>query len=86
MSFPSRARNRHRYQVQNLRKSPITLLVNVSNSTQVDNLLQALQSGEGIKEQLQVKLLRKTLDNQQEQTAELMRMLEGKGRIIDIRV
>jgi len=80
------ARNSPSCRVKNPPMSPTTLLVNVSNSTQVDSMLRALQSGEGIKEQLQVKLLRKTLDSQKEQAAELMRLLEGKGRIIDIRV
>lgn len=36
--------------------------------------------------QLQVALLRKTLESQQEQSAELLRMMEGKGRIVDLRV
>lgn len=35
---------------------------------------------------LQVALLRKTLESQQEQSAELLRMMEGKGRIVDLRV
>lgn len=35
---------------------------------------------------LQVALLRKSLDSQQEQAAELIRMMEGKGRVVDLRV
>jgi hypothetical protein len=67
-------------------EKPINLLVNVQNSPSVDRLLRSLQEGEATKERFQVKLLRKTLDNQQEQAAALARMLEGKGRVIDIRV
>ncbi len=35
---------------------------------------------------LQIALLRKSLDAQQEQSAELIRMMEGKGRVVDLRV
>jgi len=35
---------------------------------------------------MQVKLLQKSLQSQQDQTAELMKMVEGKGQIIDMRV
>lgn len=34
---------------------------------------------------LQVSLLKKALESQQEQAAELMRMTEGKGQTLDIR-
>lgn len=36
--------------------------------------------------QLQIALLRKSLDSQQEQTTELLKMMEGKGRVVDLRV
>lgn len=35
---------------------------------------------------LQVALLRKNLDAQEQQAAELLRMLEGKGQNLDLRV
>ena len=35
---------------------------------------------------LQVALLRKSLDAQQEQAADILRLLEGKGQQVDIRV
>jgi len=35
---------------------------------------------------LQVALLRKNLDAQEQQAAELLRLLEGKGQHLDIRV
>lgn len=34
---------------------------------------------------LQMMLLKKALESQQEQSAELMRMTEGKGQVLDIR-
>lgn len=42
-------------------------------------------STEAMRAKLQVALLKKSLESQQEQAAELMRMTEGKGRVIDIR-
>lgn len=35
---------------------------------------------------LQVALLKKTLQVQEDQAAELRRLMEGKGRIVDLRV
>jgi hypothetical protein len=38
-----------------------------------------------IKMRVQMSLLRKTMDAQSDQAAELMKMIEGKGQNIDIR-
>jgi hypothetical protein len=47
--------------------------------------LSTIQQTAGVKQQVQVSMLKKALDNQQSQTAELLKMLEGKGQHIDIR-
>lgn len=56
----------------------------VSNSVQT--ALSAVQSADSKRVALQVNLLRKSLDAQQQQAAELLRQLEGKGQVVDIRV
>jgi hypothetical protein len=43
-------------------------------------------SREVLQNRLQVALLKKSLEVQQEQAAEITRMVEGKGRVIDLRV
>lgn len=48
----------------------------VDPTAQVDNKRAMLQAA----------LLRKTLEAQQEQSDELVRMAEGKGQVVDIRV
>jgi hypothetical protein len=57
--------------------------MNISGATQA--MPQVTDTGDTKRTQLQAALLRKTLDSQQEQAAELLRMLEGKGQILDIR-
>jgi hypothetical protein len=62
--------------------------MNVSSATNA--AMQALQSlsspEESTKQQFQVALLKKSLDSQQAQAAELLKLLEGKGATIDLRV
>lgn len=59
--------------------------MDVSNVSSVET--QAIQAPTEAKiARLQVALLRKSLDSQQEQAAELIRMMEGKGRVVDLRV
>lgn len=48
--------------------------------------LQALQNAEPARAKLQMALLKKALENEQEQSNDLLKLLEGKGRIVDIRV
>ncbi|MCB8932479.1 MAG: hypothetical protein M9921_04775 [Fimbriimonadaceae bacterium] len=57
----------------------------VSNVSAADAVAPAASSEAKIA-RLQMALLRKTLDAQQEQSAELMRMMEGKGQVVDLRV
>jgi hypothetical protein len=63
--------------------------MNVTGPSTPDPALQALQGASGVDNkriQLQVALLRKTLDSQEQQAAELLRLMEGKGQNIDLRV
>lgn len=69
---------------------PITMMgMDISQSTAVEATLKAMDvtgSREVLQNRLQVALLKKSLEVQQEQAAEITRMVEGKGRIIDLRV
>lgn len=61
--------------------------MDVSRAT--DTVLQSLTQADGIdarRMQLQMALLKKTLQTQEDQGAELRRMVEGKGQILDLRV
>lgn len=46
----------------------------------------ASQATNSVKGQLQVSMLKKTLDAQQNEAASLLKLLEGKGQNLDIRV
>lgn len=59
--------------------------MNVSNNTAADNSTAA-RPVENKQVQLQALLLRKMLDSQAQQSAELEREASGKGQIIDLRV
>lgn len=61
--------------------------MNINSATQT--ALQAVQNAdavEGKRAQLQVALLKKSLESQETQAAELLKMLSGKGQNLDIRV
>jgi hypothetical protein len=61
--------------------------MNVSNvGNPVDAALNSISPVEDKRAALQVALLKKTLESQQQQAQELVRMMEGKGRVIDLRV
>lgn len=63
------------------------IAMNVGSATSA--AMQALQSvgeAEQVKTKAQVSLLKKSLDSQQDAAAQLLKMLEGKGQQIDIRV
>jgi hypothetical protein len=55
-----------------------------TQAVQMVSETQATQ--ELLSQRLQVNILKKALEAQKEQAAEMMRMVEGKGNIIDIRV
>lgn len=69
---------------------PITMMgMDISQSTAVEATIKAMDvtgSREVLQNRLQVALLKKSLEVQQEQAAEITRMVEGKGRVIDLRV
>jgi hypothetical protein len=61
--------------------------MNVSSTGTSDATQSLLQTGAVDKRaQLQLLMLRKTLDSQQQQADELTNELEGKGQVIDLRV
>lgn len=65
----------------------LRLAMNINGATQA--ALQAVQSADatdGMRAQLQVALLKKSLQSQEAQAAEMLKMLSGKGQQIDLRV
>ena len=62
---------------------PIIYLMNgISGASSASSAISAKSSTES---QVAIAMLRKTLDAQKSQGAELLKLLEGKGQIIDIR-
>ncbi|MBN8690715.1 MAG: putative motility protein [Armatimonadetes bacterium] len=62
--------------------------MNVSNSQNIAATLKALDvdaAKEATTTRLQVSMLKKMLETQKEQAAQLTQLVEGKGQIIDIR-
>lgn len=65
--------------------------MNVSSATQAATqaVLQSTSDLEGVdmrRAELQVALLKKALQSQQDQASELLKMMSGKGQNIDLRV
>ncbi|MFY9235405.1 MAG: hypothetical protein WAO58_13210 [Fimbriimonadaceae bacterium] len=60
--------------------------MNIGSARSSEVAIQALLAPEDKRIQLQMALLKKNLDAQQEQSAELLKILEGKGQVLDIRV
>ncbi len=66
-----------------------TETMDVSTRQAIDATLKALDPSaaqEALTQKVQVSLLKKSLDSQREQAATLLRMMEGKGNVIDIKV
>lgn len=61
------------------------MAMNVGSTTGVDAALSALTNVEDKRAGLQIALLRKSLDSQQQEMADLLRLMEGKGQQLDIR-
>jgi hypothetical protein len=59
--------------------------MNVGSTTGVDAALSALTNVDDKRAGLQIALLRKSLDSQQQEMADLLRLMEGKGQQLDIR-
>jgi len=49
-------------------------------------LTEAAAAPEALKQSLQVATLKKALDSQKQEASEMLKLLEPKGRVIDIRV
>lgn len=64
----------------------MTLKMRVDSSRAVQILTQAAGAGDATKEALQVATLKKALDSQKQEASEVLRALEPKGRLLDIRV
>ena len=60
--------------------------MNLGSIQSADASIQTLTSVDDKRLKLQAALFRKTVDSQEQQSAELVRMMEGKGRHLDIRV
>lgn len=58
----------------------------VSGNTSVQQVLRAYQTSQTAQVETQVALLKKTLDSQKEEAANLLKLIEGKGQNVDIRV
>lgn len=58
----------------------------VDASVQAAQAVQEPSSTEALQQRLHVQLLKKTLEMQKEQAAEISRLAEGKGQVLDIRV
>lgn len=58
--------------------------VDGSQLTAMIQALQPEQQVENMKTQVQVTMLKKTLDAQSEAAAELLKMMDGKGQVLDI--
>ncbi len=58
----------------------------IKSSYAAQALLQAIQSQNEGNPALQVATLKKVLDEEKSSAAELLKMLQGKGQVVDIRV
>ena len=61
-------------------------MVNLGAVGTSEAVLNSMTGVEDKKVHLQMALLKKTLDANTQQAAELMKLLEGKGQVVDIRV
>ncbi|MEI6514241.1 MAG: YjfB family protein [bacterium] len=59
--------------------------VRISNDNAIEALKSMLKAGD-IKTQTTGNVLKKTLDTQEQAATQLLKMISGKGQIIDIRV
>lgn len=60
--------------------------MNISTSTAAESLAANISPIDNKRAQLQVSLLKKALDSQEQQAAELLKIMEGKGQVVDLRV
>jgi hypothetical protein len=60
--------------------------MNISSSASLQQALRAYQASEPQQAQAQVAVLKKAMDAQKSEAAELLKLLEGKGQQLDLRV
>ena len=60
--------------------------MNVASTTATSTALQGVSNGGEKRMALQMAILKKALDAQQDQAAQIFRQLEGKGQVVDLRV
>ncbi len=60
--------------------------MNVGNVQMSEAALRMLQAADGKSPALQMAMLKKALTSQQDTAGELLKLLEGKGQNVDIRV
>lgn len=65
---------------------PKLVSMQVSGNASVQQVLRAYQTSQTAQVETQVALLKKTLDSQKEEAANLLKLIEGKGQNVDIRV
>ena len=62
------------------------MAMNISSATATSAALQGVQNSDDKRAVLQLTLLKKALDSQQQDAAEMLKLIGGKGQNIDIRV
>jgi hypothetical protein len=62
------------------------MAMNITSVTASSAALQGVQTGDDKRASLQLALLKKALDSQQNETADLLKLMDGKGQNLDIRV
>lgn len=63
----------------------IPMAMNVSNVQAAQRAVDSATNVESKRASLQIQLLKKSLETQRQQAAELLKLLEGKGQVLDIR-
>jgi hypothetical protein len=75
------------FTLRNAMRLPKTIMaMNIGSSTGVNAALNALTGVEDKRAALQISMLKKSLDSQQQMAADLLKLLEGKGQQLDLRV
>ena len=62
------------------------MAMNISSATASATALQGVQNAGDKRATLQLALLKKALDSQQQDAADILKLMDGKGQNLDIRV
>jgi len=60
--------------------------MNISTSAAATSLVQDTQGVSNKRAQFQMTLLKKMLDSETQQAAEIQKLMSGKGQVVDLRV